>query len=370
MLPAQIKKEFRGGILTFLYDIHPLSISLTSIYQTYFQYYGTEDIDRILEYLVEKNYVEEETVQPPNTMFETVNRYKISPAGIDLLDGTKLGRYVEGPGKSGEASFDMNCRCRVTAHVRGFPPAGRYIRGKGTDEPYQTYTEWMIDKAKQGVSDDKEMESAIQSFQKYMIQYHQESFVEIDTARKLDGYALNINHETGGSHARVIRRAFGLSDGDGEYLGKQIRQNLIRATIKDKRTAGHGRIYNALVPITGKNGHTEEIEVGFIVDFPDDRFNGNAARLTTVYNCIYERTEMKGNDILEEIDVVRLKCDVQGYRFSGEGNVTVPAGTEGTIIIDWGDEAEVEYFDKDDDCIHFDTSKDNLELVWKFKKEQ
>ena len=88
MLPAQIKKEFRGEILTFLYDIHPLSISLTSIYQTYFQYYRTEDIDRILEYLVEKNYVEEETVQPPNTMFETVKRYKISPAGIDLLDGT------------------------------------------------------------------------------------------------------------------------------------------------------------------------------------------------------------------------------------------------------------------------------------------
>lgn len=54
----------------------------------------------------------------------------------------ELGRYVEGPGKSGEASFDINCRCRVTAHVRGFPPAGRYTRGKGTDEPYQTYTEW------------------------------------------------------------------------------------------------------------------------------------------------------------------------------------------------------------------------------------
>ena len=88
MLPAQVKKEFRGEILSFLYGIHPLAISQVSIYQTYFQYYRTEDIDRILEYLVEKNYVEEETVQPPNTMFETVKRYKISPAGIDLLDGT------------------------------------------------------------------------------------------------------------------------------------------------------------------------------------------------------------------------------------------------------------------------------------------
>lgn len=71
---------------------------------------------------------------------------------------------------------------------------------------------------------------------------------------------------------------------------------------------------------------------------------------------------------LEEIDVVRLKCDVQGYRFSGEGDVAVPAGTEGTIIIDWGDEAEVEYFNQDGECIHFDTNKNNLELVWKFKE--
>lgn len=88
MLPAQIKKEFRGEILTFLYGIHPLAISQVSIYQTYFQYYRTEDIDRILEYLVEKGYVEEEMIQPPNTMFEIVRNYKISPSGIDLLDGT------------------------------------------------------------------------------------------------------------------------------------------------------------------------------------------------------------------------------------------------------------------------------------------
>ena len=74
---------------------------------------------------------------------------------------------------------------------------------------------------------------------------------------------------------------------------------------------------------------------------------------------------MKEN-LMEEIDVVRLKCDVRGYRFSGDGEVIVPAGTEGTIIIDSGDAVEVEYFDKDDECIHFDTSKDNLELVWKF----
>ena len=54
----------------------------------------------------------------------------------------ELGRYVPGPGQSGVASFDINCRCRTTAHVKGFPPTGRYVRGKGTDEPYITYSEW------------------------------------------------------------------------------------------------------------------------------------------------------------------------------------------------------------------------------------
>lgn len=76
---------------------------------------------------------------------------------------------------------------------------------------------------------------------------------------------------------------------------------------------------------------------------------------------------MNKDGSLEEIDVVRLKCDVQGYRFSGSGYVNVPAGTEGTVIIDFGNDAEVEYFDENDECIHFDTSKENLELVWKYR---
>ncbi len=191
----------------------------------------------------------------------------------------ELGRYVEGPGKSGVASFDINCRCRTIAHVRGFPPAGRYIRGKGTDEPYQTYTEWMTDKAKQGVGDDPTAEAAIRDFQKYMIQYHQDSFVEIDIAGKLEGYVLDPNRPK----VRTIQSAFGLKQGDGEYLEKQIRENLRVARIINNDTDKFGRRYRAYIPITGKNGHREEIEVGFIVDFPNNGFDGNSARLATAY---------------------------------------------------------------------------------------
>ncbi len=55
---------------------------------------------------------------------------------------TELGRYVAGPGQSGVASFDINCRCRTHAHIKGLPPSARYIRNRSTTEPYQSYTEW------------------------------------------------------------------------------------------------------------------------------------------------------------------------------------------------------------------------------------
>lgn len=75
---------------------------------------------------------------------------------------------------------------------------------------------------------------------------------------------------------------------------------------------------------------------------------------------------MKESNSLNEIDVVRLKCKVSGYKFSDGGDVVVPAGTERTIIIDFGNEAEVEFFNEYDECIHFDTNKNNLELIWKY----
>lgn len=54
----------------------------------------------------------------------------------------ELGKFVSGPGQSGVASFDINCRCRTHASITGKLPGNRYIRSKSTSEPYQTYTEW------------------------------------------------------------------------------------------------------------------------------------------------------------------------------------------------------------------------------------
>ena len=133
--------------------------------------------------------------------------------------------------------------------------------------------------AKQGISSDKEQEKAIREFQKYMIQYHQESFVEIDRKGKLEGYVLDPNRPK----VKTLQTAFGLRQGDGNYLETQIRENLRFARITNKDTDEYGRRYKAYVPIMGKNGHREDIEVGFIVDFPNNRYNGGMARLATAY---------------------------------------------------------------------------------------
>ena len=49
--------------------------------------------------------------------------------------------WVSAPLHSGVASFDINCRCRIRAQVKGLPPKKRYVRGDGI-RPYQTYDQW------------------------------------------------------------------------------------------------------------------------------------------------------------------------------------------------------------------------------------
>jgi len=53
--------------------------------------------------------------------------------------------WVDGPGLTGVAAEDINCRCRVTGEVAGFEPQFRVSRdaeGRNEITPYQTYEEW------------------------------------------------------------------------------------------------------------------------------------------------------------------------------------------------------------------------------------
>jgi hypothetical protein len=64
---------------------------------------------------------------------------QVDSAGNRYWD-TAVGR-VAGPTQSGVASFDINCRCRVTGGIEGYEPKLRRIRGEGV-VPYQTYDQW------------------------------------------------------------------------------------------------------------------------------------------------------------------------------------------------------------------------------------
>jgi SPP1 gp7 family putative phage head morphogenesis protein len=61
-------------------------------------------------------------------------------ANEDGLFETAVG-LIRGPGLSGVASFDINCRCRVSARVDDVAPKIRRTREDGV-VPYQTFEEW------------------------------------------------------------------------------------------------------------------------------------------------------------------------------------------------------------------------------------
>ncbi len=51
--------------------------------------------------------------------------------------------WIKGPGLSGVARFDINCRCCVTPRLKNRGnPAKRYIRDEGGLAPFKTYVEW------------------------------------------------------------------------------------------------------------------------------------------------------------------------------------------------------------------------------------
>jgi hypothetical protein len=77
------------------------------------------------------------------------------PASVDSAGNrywdTAVGR-VAGPTQSGVASFDINCRCRVTGGIEGYSPKLRRIRDEGV-VPYKTYREWVDTSAPQEVKE-------------------------------------------------------------------------------------------------------------------------------------------------------------------------------------------------------------------------
>ena len=77
----------RGKILDLLKRIYPDGIEKKTFFTALFQYHKADDIRASLEYLVDMGFIS--LTEHPHPIFEheKVQWYKLSPTGINLLEG-------------------------------------------------------------------------------------------------------------------------------------------------------------------------------------------------------------------------------------------------------------------------------------------
>lgn len=80
-------KALRGAILQMMKNISPTQAEENAIVAAYYQYYKPVEIRRALVYLVDSGYLEKTKDPHPYLRLEKITRYKITPKGINLLEG-------------------------------------------------------------------------------------------------------------------------------------------------------------------------------------------------------------------------------------------------------------------------------------------
>jgi hypothetical protein len=77
----------RGKILGLLKEVYPDGVDYQTLVLILFQYHKTSDIATSLEYLVDKGYVLKKQHSHPFKEQEFVQWYKLTPQGVDLVEG-------------------------------------------------------------------------------------------------------------------------------------------------------------------------------------------------------------------------------------------------------------------------------------------
>lgn len=78
----------RGKILRLLHELYPDGIEYTSLLGIYYSYEKIESIGKALQYLVDRNLVVQKEMPHPYKDEKKIMFYKISPGGIDLIEGS------------------------------------------------------------------------------------------------------------------------------------------------------------------------------------------------------------------------------------------------------------------------------------------
>jgi hypothetical protein len=84
----QKNNGLRGTLLEWLNKLYPDGADLRLLVGTLYQYHKPDDIKVSLEYLADKGYISKKELPHPYKAGELIVIYKITPAGIDLMDGT------------------------------------------------------------------------------------------------------------------------------------------------------------------------------------------------------------------------------------------------------------------------------------------
>lgn len=78
----------RGKILKLLSEQYPEGLERITLISIYYQCDKVDDIDKSLAYLCDKGYVQKKEHPHPYKENKKITFYKITPAGIDLIEGT------------------------------------------------------------------------------------------------------------------------------------------------------------------------------------------------------------------------------------------------------------------------------------------
>ena len=100
--------------------------------------------------------------------------------------------------------------------------------------------------------------------------------------RKFDNYLLSPLHPTGQHKARLWRSVFGLEKGDGELLGRLIREQLDQAEPVEMRRTRQARRWELVIPhFRGPNANEGPVLTAWALESDKDR-----PHLTTAYPIV------------------------------------------------------------------------------------
>ncbi len=80
-------KVLRGKILRFLYDVRPRIVQKIDVFDVFYEYHKTSDIEKELDYLSSKGYLEKKVSAHPYKQRKKIYSYKITPEGVNLIEG-------------------------------------------------------------------------------------------------------------------------------------------------------------------------------------------------------------------------------------------------------------------------------------------